>query len=567
MFKNKLLHLITLFILLGLFLVACGSSQTEEPNAVVETAALSSDATSSENEAEIVLVTEKTDDSQTAVSPITAETEDETEDEVARPDGWSDETHSNDVDPNYDVVFPDDEVNTMTITIDPANWQAMLDDMTATYGELGSSRQRGGGGQGGPGQGGNGQARPEQPPQGELDGVPPVAPDGIEGGAPPVAPDGIEGGARPGGQAGGFAGGEVAAENPIWVAGDIEFEGDVWTDVGVRFKGNSSLMNTWSNGSLELPFKLDFDEFEDENPAIDNQRFYGFKQLSLSNNLNDSTFMHDTVAYDMMAEAGIASAETAYYELFVDYGEGPVSFGLYTMIEVVDDTVVERIFGDDDGNIYEADGTAVSLAEGTFDGISSSFQKENNEDEVDWSDIEALYTVLHSDTRQTDADAWKAELESSFDVDTFLHWLAINTVIENWDTYGGMTHNFYLYNNPETGLLTWIPWDYNEAFTEGRRSSMSLSMDAIGDNWPLISFLLADSDYYDIYVNYVDETINTVFVADEMVEKYQEIASLIEPYATEKVGETVFNQGVQALIDHTYARVAAAESFLAESGQ
>jgi hypothetical protein len=48
-----------------------------------------------------------------------------------------------------------------------------------------------------------------------------------------------------------------------------------------------------------------------------------------------------------------------FYELFVDYGEGPVNFGLYTMIEVIDDTVIDRVFGDDDGNIYEADGPAV----------------------------------------------------------------------------------------------------------------------------------------------------------------------------------------------------------------
>ncbi len=73
---------------------------------------------------------------------------------------------------------------------------------------------------------------------------------------------------------------------------------------GVRFKGNSSLMNTWSSGSLALPFKLDFDEFEDENPAIENQRFYGFKQLSLSNNNNDATFMRDAVTSDIIGRGG-----------------------------------------------------------------------------------------------------------------------------------------------------------------------------------------------------------------------------------------------------------------------
>ena len=39
--------------------------------------------------------------------------------------------------------------------------------------------------------------------------------------------------------------------------------------------------------SYKLPFKLDFDEFEDTYPEIDDQRFYGFKQLSFSSNCSD----------------------------------------------------------------------------------------------------------------------------------------------------------------------------------------------------------------------------------------------------------------------------------------
>ena len=526
-------------VLAGLLFAGCVQTTTEDTDAAASAAAASLAIASPTTDHSVTQATvASTEEGATTVSDATTTADDlsdNTDDEVARPEGWSDETHSKSADPNYAVVFPEDEVNSMTITIAPDDWQAMLDDMTATYGEPGS----GGGVPGAPGQ--------------------------ADPGARPVRPGGGQAGDPPGGFVQGA--GDFTTENPMWVTGDIEFEGDVWTDVGVRFKGNSSLMNAWSSGSLELPFKLDFDEFEDENPAIDDQRFYGFKQLSLSNNYNDATFMRDAVTSDILADAGIASAETAFYELFVDYGEGAVNFGLYTMVEVIDDTVIGRAFGDDDGNIYEADGASVSLAAGTYDGISASFQKENNEDEADWSDIEALYTALHSELRQSDPAAWKAELEAVFDVDTFLHWLAINTVIENWDTYGAATHNFYLYNNPETGQLTWIPWDHNEALKEGQRSTMTLAMDRVGDEWPLIRFLLADSDYYATYVSYVDETISTAFQADAMIAKYAEIADLIEPYATAKIGAEAFAQGVQQLVDHTFARVTAAESFVAQAVQ
>lgn len=55
-------------------------------------------------------------------------------DDNARPVGWTKATHSNDVDPNYDVVFPIDVVNTITITIAPEDWAAMQADMEELYG-------------------------------------------------------------------------------------------------------------------------------------------------------------------------------------------------------------------------------------------------------------------------------------------------------------------------------------------------------------------------------------------------------------------------------------------------
>ena len=54
------------------------------------------------------------------------------------------------------------------------------------------------------------------------------------------------------------------------------------------------------------------------------------------------------------------------------------------------------------------------------------------------------------------------DLEEVFDVSGFLNYLAVNSVIQNWDTYGIMSHNYYLYHDPTTDLLTWIPWDNNE---------------------------------------------------------------------------------------------------------
>ncbi|MCO5212609.1 MAG: hypothetical protein M9936_23170 [Caldilinea sp.] len=81
------------------------------------------------------------DTAEPAVSEVAPE---ETAAESGRPAGWRDASHSNDVDPTYAVVFPQDRVNEITITIAPDDWEAMQADMVELYGEPGTRGGPGG---------------------------------------------------------------------------------------------------------------------------------------------------------------------------------------------------------------------------------------------------------------------------------------------------------------------------------------------------------------------------------------------------------------------------------------
>ena len=247
------------------------------------------------------------------------------DEEIDRPEGWNDATHSNETEADYETVFPQDEVNRIDITISAENWQVMQDDMTEKYGEFGTKTN-------------DRMAPGGQRPQNQ-EGM--VQPDQQVGKQPPQPGDG-EAAVRPNRpNEGGPGMMENDESNPVWVPVTIAFEDDTWTNVGLRFKGNSSLKNSWSQGSYKFPLKLDFDEFEEDYPEIDDQRFYGFKQLSLASNFNDASFSREKIVSEIFSAAGVASAQTAFYEVYVDYGEGPTYFGLYTMVEVVDDTLIE----------------------------------------------------------------------------------------------------------------------------------------------------------------------------------------------------------------------------------
>jgi len=315
---------------------------------------------------------------------------------------------SPETDPDYALVFPCDSVLRIDIVIEPSTWRAMMEDMTALYGEFG----------------------------GKL----PV-PGHASSGAPPPPP-------------------LPPVPNPAWAEAEVRFGDEVWEHVGVRFKGGSSLAFSWSAGILKLPWKLDFDRFEDEWPETRDRRFHGFGQLTLSSGFMDPSLLRERITADIFREAGVPAPRTAFCRVYVDCGEGPAYFGLYTLVEVVEDTVVGTQLPAG-GSVYEPDGLAATFAEGSFD--RKSFDLESAGSRNDWSPVLRLYEALHSGERRIHPPLWRAGLEQALDVDRFLTWLAVDVVVQNWDSYGRSPHNYYLCADPVTGRLTWVPWDNNMA--------------------------------------------------------------------------------------------------------
>ena len=350
-------------------------------------------------------------------------------------------------------------------------------------------------------------------------------------------------------------------DDPIYVPAEVKYNGKQWYRVGIRFKGNSSLYGANSN---KLPLKLKFNEFEDVYPAIADQRFYGFKSLSLKSNFKDESEIHENIAAQLFRDFGLKSSHTSYYKLYIDYGSGPVYYGLYTLVEEVDDTVIKTQYADATGNLYKPEDGAASFATGTFN--TYEFAKKTNESALDYSDVQALYDALNSNLRLTDTALWKANLEKILDVPIFLKWLAANNVMQNWDTYGVMTHNFYLYRNPATKRLEWIPWDNNEALASNNRC-LTLGAAEVTSQWPLIRYLLDNADYAAQYRLNVHDFATNYFNAARMVPIYENQSALIqEAVLSEGAGYTFtssskFTSAILTLKNHVSLRSTAALAY------
>lgn len=362
------------------------------------------------------------------------------------------------------------------------------------------------------------------------------------------------------------AGGVTFSEQaPQYFECQFFFNDTEWYHVGVRYKGNSSL-NANSN---KLPLRFQFDEFDDLYPEITGQRFYGFKELSMGSNYNDVSVMRDKSASDIFRDFGVPATQTAFYEIWIDTGNGtPQYYGVYTMNEVVFDTFLATYFGSESGNCYKPDGDGATFSTSGFN--LSDFELKNN-NSSDKDDIQEMYDILQSSLRTSDPTQWKADLESVFDVDGFLKYLAVNNTIQNWDTYGNMTHNYYLYHDPVDDLIKWIVWDNNEAFSSGtgNRSAVSLGMSEVGAEWPLINYLISQAEYEENYKNHLSSFVNSKFKYSRMEAIYSDQASLLSNSVSEEEsgysfvnGVSNFNAAVSSLKTHCQSRISAVNDYL-----
>jgi spore coat protein H len=392
--------------------------------------------------------------------------------------------------PYYDIVFPQDKVNKIEITMTETQWNSIRSNMKELFGYDFGGNTKGGG----------------EFPETEAD----------------------------------------------YVDVNIKFNGETWKYVGFRLKGNSSLAQAWGEGIYKLPFKLNLDKFEDTNPEIKDQQFYGFKELSFSPSFRDQSLMREKITPDIFRLAGIPAAQTAFYRVYIDFGSGSKYCGVYTAIELPEDNMIKEQFGENKGNVYKPESKLALFTQSEFD-------KKNNEDVADYSDVKAFITALNSTLRTSNAAQWRTNLEEVFNVDHFIKYLAVNNAIVNWDSYGNMAHNYFLYNHPSKGL-TWIPWDHNEALSGspgitgtsltgstgggpgggpggGGHTGLSLSMNEVAASWPLIKYIASDEVYmakYKTYLKWFNEIIFTQSTIDALLDNYY---NMISPFVIGTDGE------------------------------
>lgn len=228
----------------------------------------------------------------------------------------------------------------------------------------------------------------------------------------------------------------------------------VWNEitmerVGVRFKGNSSYRTYPGN---KKSFKIKTNEF------VKGRRIQGIDTLNLHNAFKDPSYVREKVYYELAREAGLKAPRTNYAALFVN-GE---YWGLYFLTEDIDGEFLENHVGaKENGNLYKGDPRGTLEWRGAEpDAYRSLYEKDNNEDKDDWSDLIQLVEILN----RTPREELKDRLAEMIDLESAIALLAVDNLTANLDSYIGSGHNYYLYHRNSDGRFTFFPWDPNEAY-------------------------------------------------------------------------------------------------------
>ncbi len=326
-----------------------------------------------------------------------------------------------------------------------------------------------------------------------------------------------------------------------WAHGKLEAFGQTFDDIGVRYKGNASYMG--SAGRLKRNLKLDLDHYRADG------QFRGMKALNLNAGAADPTRLREALAFDAFRAAGVPAPRTAFVELTLSvpgkYDHELV--GMYTLIEQVDRAFLKDRFEDSNGLLMKPERMRdFSYLGDDWDRYASQYQPKHKPSKQQARRMIEFVRLLDS----ADKEAFAAGIADYLDVDEFLRFLATSAWLSNMDSMFAIGHNFYMYLDPRSGKVNFLPWDLDLSFagfpmmgSPDDLMNLSLKHPHAGNN-KLIDRVLGVPEFSRRYDALLAELVAGPFAKERLLGQIAALESATaEPRAREQAAVDARNEG------------------------
>ncbi len=289
----------------------------------------------------------------------------------------------------------------------------------------------------------------------------------------------------------------------VWIRSSTINE--VITTCAVRNRGNTSRCASTRSWDIK------FDTF------VPDREVHGVDSLNINGEPNDPSSSRSYLSWRLFNLMGVPSSRCVATSLTVN----GAFYGLHNCVEASDKGFMKAWFGDGNGPRFKCVSAQADLAwrgssRDPYDGNtnlgdgSQGYELKSTDINGDYA---ALITFIDFVNNSTNTQ-FAAEIESRFDVDSFLRFLAVNVSVGSWDDYWYGSNNFGLFLPAGKTRWQWIPYDFDNTF----------GVDFFGVNWatrpvdsgwksggfgtgnsPLVDRILAITAYRDQYRRYLHE--------------------------------------------------------------
>lgn len=297
--------------------------------------------------------------------------------------------------------------------------------------------------------------------------------------------------------------------------GTISFKNSVMdtlvNDIGIRIRGNTSREH------VKKSFKINFKAFLGE-------KFFGYKKFNLKAENNDASMIRELMALRIFRGSNVPAARCHHAELYIN----DEYMGLYLNVEQIDDEFVDTRFGTEEGNLYKCFWSARLENNGVIND-NSIYELKTNKEINDRSKLAQFVKVLNT----TPTDNFSTELEKVFNVPSMIRCMAVEALLGHWDGYSYNQNNYYLYENPENGLIEFIPYDFDNTFgldflqvDWAKRDLMKWPFPGLS-NRPLSNRILSIDAYFKQYLVEINKLLNGLFAEDTLFAQFDAFKPLL----------------------------------------
>ncbi len=248
--------------------------------------------------------------------------------------------------------------------------------------------------------------------------------------------------------------------------GTVEFDGTTYENAGIRVKGGCGSARRLDD---KPSFKINLSDYSMDETCPETRRASGLKRLTLNNQVQDDSNVHEQLAYRLYGKAGVPAARSAPVRVYVN----DELFGLYLNLESFDRRFLARRFRGkaSRGMLYEGTYDCDWLTENLPEenGPETCFSKKfsGNCSEPGPDDDPYSYAPLIEFLTQVEAipvGDFYNQIREIVDFDAFLSQWAVESIIQNWDSAFFNWNNYRVYHNPVSGKWVMIPSGVDQAF-------------------------------------------------------------------------------------------------------